>query len=320
MSGSQTLKLLVDGQERLTEKVSAWSDRQRAPEEDDDAEDLAYFISGDAVASSEDEEAEYAGTETSGLTQAVINGDGDRLAVVAQKSDGQRLLVGPAGGLEPVEKFSSESLHDPQWLDDDTLLVIDAGQPVTVNINSGKRHKISIEDGNGAVSELALSPDSRRLAYIADGRTWVSTVLPSEGSARKLGDPVPVAEEVSDVGDVGWSRETHLLMIGSVPGDKAWLWEASIDGAYLETPPGASEDTSRADALAVRCQPATIHSDLPGEPILLEINGIINRVYTEISPVRVGDEDAAGFAPFTASLTPAETRVRGVARRAVVST
>ncbi|ADD41547.1 LpqB family beta-propeller domain-containing protein [Stackebrandtia nassauensis] len=301
LSSDQTLSLYVDGQERLTREVSAWSDREHTPEERDSAEGLAYFISDGEVAANEPD-AEYVGTKASGLSEAVINREGNRIAVVAGKSGRQRLLVGPAGDLEKVEKFSSPHLEDPQWLDDDTLLVLDNGAPVTVNINSGKRQELSIDEEQGEVSELALSPDARRVAYVAEGRAWLSTVLPDEDSKPKLGDPVAVTEAVTDVGDLAWSRETHLLLIGAVSGEDAWLWEASIDGAYLQPRAGTTGDTARADALAVRCKPATDRgtSDLAGDPVLLQINGIIHRLYTDVSPVQVGKEDAAGMAPFTA--------------------
>lgn len=298
LTGDETLTLSVDGQDRLTADVGEWSSRLRTPEEDPDAESLAYYIHEDAVVADEPGAA-FAGVEAAGLRQAAISPDGERIAAIAGGGK-QRLLVGSGGELDRVKSFSSPLLADPQWLDDDTILLIDRGDPVTVDIDTGKRRELSIEEGAGEVSDLALSPDARRVAYIAGGRAWLSTVLPDEDANLKLGDPEAVAEEVSDIRDVDWSRETHLLMIGSVPDEKAWLWEASIDGAYL-SPFEASEDVPRADALSVRCKPAVKNEDSPGAPILLEIEGIINWLYTEISPVQIDEADATGASPFTAA-------------------
>lgn len=302
LAEDQTLTLSVDGQDRLTAAVSDWASRVHTPDEDAEAEGLAYYIHDGKVESNESS-ADFDGVEVTGLRQAAVDRTGQRLAAVAATGGGQRLLTGPPEKLTKVPKFSSARLEDPQWFDADTILVIDDGDPVTVDIDTGKRRKLSIDEGKGGVTDLALSPDARRVAYVADGHAWLSAVLPDENGKLRIGDPSAVAPAVDNIGDIGWSRETHLLMIGDVADMPAWLWEASIDGAYLQPRAGAEDESTRAEELAVRCKPATNRgpSDSGGDPVLLQINGIIYRLYSEVSPVQIGGEDTNGFAPFTAS-------------------
>jgi hypothetical protein len=302
LGDSQRLSLLVDGQERLTEPVSNWRSKNRAPAADTVLSGLVYFLSDGAVQAS-DPDAPFVSGDSLGLSSAALEPGGDRLAATVSDETGQRLIQGTATKLKPIKDFTAGSIEDPQWFSKDKLMVLADGAPTVVKLDDGPSRKVTMSEASGVITDISLSPDSRRLAYVADGEAWVAPVTDVDGLEVHLGEPHRVGREVTGVRDLGWSQETRLLMIGSVSSSDDWLWEVSIDNAYRQAQPGA-RDSGIADSLAVRCAYPK-DTDEAGQPIAVAIGENILRVYSEgmsAVPMRDSKDEnrpAVGTAPFT---------------------
>ncbi|HZE39590.1 MAG TPA: LpqB family beta-propeller domain-containing protein [Stackebrandtia sp.] len=301
LHGSQTLRLVVDGRNREVAKASKWAGRNHAPRADKLKQNLAYFIKDNGTVWSSDADDPFFEKKVPGLTNAALEPRGDRIAGVV----GGHLVVGASDKVDRVPKFSSGDLRDPQWLDSRTLLVLADGTPTTVDIASGESHELSPRQVDGTITHIDLAPDGRRLAFVAGGHAWVATMLPGEKSVSKMASPRRVGNDISEVRDVSWSRETHLMLIGTVADALDWLWEVSIDDAYQVSPKGEN-GKDRASTLAVRCAPALNPDNAYGQPVLFNVDGSINRLYSnELAEVKFPDGKggqylASGVAPFVA--------------------
>lgn len=239
------------------------------------------------------------------------------VAVVAE-DDGQRLMQGaPTGeesggeesGMSAIEGFSADELSDPQWLDRNRLLVLADGVLTVVDVESGDSQTVSGGADGGAMSAIALAPDGRRLAFVADDRAWNAPLSVTDDKVQ-LGMHHPVGIDVRDVADVGWSQETRLLVIGDQPGADEWLWEISVDNAFQAPVADAAHNVPKASSLAVRCNPPK-RSDTVGQPaVVASPGGGVFRVFSsdtiellEHETDDVDDEnvEAVGTAPFVAS-------------------
>ncbi|HIV58978.1 MAG TPA: GerMN domain-containing protein [Candidatus Stackebrandtia faecavium] len=299
----QELSLLVEGQERQAELVEEWSDYNHAPDDDPDARGRVYFLHEGTVVAS-DTTAPFSGSQFDGLQQANIDRSGQRLAGVANLGRSTMgVVVGDDEALSLVEGVSATSLSDPQWFSSKTLLVLADGKPTLVDIETGKMSSLDVK-GSGNVTQLDLSPDGRRLAYVINGRPYVAAVTGVDGLSVDLAQPHRVGMGVTQVNDLAWSQETRLMVIASVADSDDWLWELSIDNAYQEPLEGARDSAAEADTLAVRCgHPKS--TDEPGQPVIVDVGGSIQRVFSDtVRPVtlRYGAEmtSASGYSPFTA--------------------
>ncbi|CAM3336529.1 LpqB family beta-propeller domain-containing protein [Stackebrandtia soli] len=301
------LSLFIDGQDRLSEKVSTWSGRSRAPVNDEPLVDreLVYYIS-DGKVQSADETAPFAGEHADGLRDAVLEPRGRRMAAVINDGSDAALLVGTPGELEQVEGFKAGSLEDPQWLDRERLLVLADGRPTVVTIDTGAASTITATTLGDSPRQFALAPDARRLAYVSDGHAFVVPVVHTDDDRTPIsfGEPRRVGTNISAVVDVGWSQETQLLIVGEVPGAQEWLWKAFIDNATEDKMDGtAGSAITKADGLVVRCHPPKMPGTV-GQPVVVEITGSILRVYVDqVKQIFVtgkdGDEtEAVGYDPF----------------------
>lgn len=311
------LTLQVDGQERLTNRVSEWAGRNQAPTADDDDERLVYYIQ-DGVVVANDDQAPFAGEAPDGLQEAALEPGRNRMVAVVAEDDGQRLMQGaPTGeesggeesGMSAIEGFSADELSDPQWLDRNRLLVLADGVLTVVDVESGDSQTVSGGADGGAMSAIALAPDGRRLAFVADDRAWNAPLSVTDDKVQ-LGMHHPVGIDVRDVADVGWSQETRLLVIGDQPGADEWLWEISVDNAFQAPVADAAHNVPKASSLAVRCNPPK-RSDTVGQPaVVASPGGGVFRVFSsdtiellEHETDDVDDEnvEAVGTAPFVAS-------------------
>lgn len=152
----------------------------------------------------------------------------------------------------------------------------------------------------GPITALSVSPDGRRIAFIAGGKVVVAPL--------KLDNPVTVGElsrpiqtDLAVQKAVAWSAETKLLVGGAPIKDKNALFEITINGAGQEPVPPEGTGNYTIDVLSVRPASPT------GSPQLamLDANSTAYRVYAaEIQPLKLGGPSPAPSP--SASTSPVE--------------
>lgn len=172
----------------------------------------------------------------------------------------------------------------PTWLGDDTVLIPVAGKVYAAVLGSEKKAPAGDKPiMTGTVGRIAAAPDGVRLAYTSGGRAYWVAVQGNGDGTFTVGSTHDVAPDMSQVRDIGWSREDRVVITGVNP-DKQHLLEYSLDNMFVQ----AVEDTGSAselDELAVRCFDPWIGSDLAkdlyvtlGDTVYQSLSGVQPRL------------------------------------------
>jgi hypothetical protein len=234
------------------------------------------------------------GLTVAGLQQVAV-GRGGQIAAIVAGPGGDVLQTGAsATGLGTVEGVEG-ALADPQWLDDDTLIVIDDGVPTAVEPRTGAVQVLAVGD---EVTALALSADGRRLAYVEGGTAWVAPLgLDPDGNIT-VSELRPIGLTIANVSDMAWSSE-NFLWVATTGDNETKLFNIAIDNSRVEPQPGTVAFPPITQIAANPADP--VDASVPrGEPVIIVANSTLYRVYTT-GPEEVSNDDSpvAGASPFT---------------------
>ncbi|MFI7071427.1 LpqB family beta-propeller domain-containing protein [Micromonospora sediminicola] len=162
-------------------------------------------------------------------------GDGTRAALVVTGADRrQRLRVGfgaaPVTGLATSAR-SYRAISRPTWLRSS-----DQNRPSGLVAADGKLYRF---DGAAAMSEVPLavpgpvvavagSLDGHRIALVSGGALYVAAVSVDGGVV--VGQPRPLATELTGVTAVDWLLENDLVLAGNEPDLRPAIHQLSVDG------------------------------------------------------------------------------------------
>jgi hypothetical protein len=247
-------------------------------------------LSGDVTASSALNNDANAGV----MSAAILHGPAQQTALVRQESPGKvRLWLGAEQQdmmryqqTDLVASSTSRPAGIVSILGSIARVLIAAdGRLYDVPFDgSAARQKIDVTpQGIGAVSDVSVSPDGRRVALVAGGLAYVGVLQgPMDGSPVSVAQLRRVPVGLADVSAVAWSREEYIVVAGRSAGQSA-LVETTIDGA-LVTPiqlrflPGLTVTVTRLVA-----DPVIRPSDPPEGPrgsMMLEADGHSYNVYS----------------------------------------
>jgi hypothetical protein len=193
----------------------------------------------------------------------------------------------------------SGNLTDPQWLEDDAVLVIDDGVPTLVVPSSGATQSLGVGD---AVTDMALAADGRRLAFVEDGHAFVAPLGLDADANLTVGDPGRIGLDVENVADVAWSSENDLWVAGERGGDDQLLRIAIDNARTVLQQTGTFLPITQ--IAANPADPARPNADR-GEPVIVVASSTLYRVYTE-GPDEISNDGqpVEGSAPFTVLTAP----------------
>jgi hypothetical protein len=290
--------LTTDGETRADGEAADWRDWNAIP---NDLPETAYFIAENTVweytsdqrVTTTSAEHSWVGFTVAGLQQVAV-GPGDQIAAVVTGSGGDIMQTGANASTMRAVTGLGGNLTDPQWLDDDTVLVIDDGVPTLVIPFTGATQTLALGD---QVTAMALAADGRRLAYVEDGVAWVVPLgLDADGNIT-AGDPRWIGQDIVSVTDVAWSSENYLWVAGEREDDK--LFRVAIDNSHIEPQAGTG---TFPHITQIAANPADPEESSPGrgEPVIIVANETLYRVHTTgPDEVRNGEHAVAGTAPFT---------------------
>jgi hypothetical protein len=290
--------LTANNEERARGTLMDWRNWNAIPAE---PPETAYFISeetvweytSEAVTQSASDHP-WVGLAAAGLQQVAV-GRGGQIAAVVAGSGGDVLQTGAAStGLGTVAGVEGV-LADPQWLDDDTVIVIDDGVPTAVEPRTGAVQVLAVGD---EVTALALSADGRRLAYVEDGTAWVAPLgLDADGNIT-VSELRQIGPTVTNVSDMAWSSE-NFLWVATTSDNETKLFNIAIDNSRVVPQPGTVAFPPITQIAANPADP--VDASVPrGEPVIIVADSTLYRVYTT-GPEEVSNNDSpvAGASPFT---------------------
>jgi hypothetical protein len=151
-----------------------------------------------------------------------------RLGLSLGSSDRNRLGT---AHFAPVDLVAS-TMSRPVWLSDPSprvLVAADGGLYQAYAGAAGTREPITLP-GIEAVTAVAVAPDNRRLALIADGQLYVAALRVSDtvavGSLRRLDSGL------ASLAGVAWSQENRVVVAGRSAGVTS-LVEVGVDGVTV---------------------------------------------------------------------------------------
>jgi len=174
--------------------------------------------------------------ENSAVVYAAINRDDSMGAFVRATSPDPSLALIPNSGKAIIVHGlpQSDQISRPAWIPGiNGLLVASGGWLYLVDLN-GKASRVSTP-GLGAITEVTVSPDGRRVAMLVGGQVTVAVLLASKaGPSVHLADgqPQTIAPD-TDLTPyaVSWDSEQRVYIVGRSSNDKPALWRVTIDGA-----------------------------------------------------------------------------------------
>lgn len=215
------------------------------------------------VSSSEAEPVEGDLGTTDDIASADINADGDALAV--RRGGEESTLV--AGNVEGAmtEVFSAEEITRPSfsregdgaWVavdGEDIVRIVRSsatGALVDNDVDSGE-----LDDINGTISELQMSPTGVRIAVIIGGRLYVGVVSNDGSGPERI---VNVREIGAEIGgsalSVDWNPDGSLLVGTASP--ETPIWRVERDGSAATALPAGNLS---APVVAVASSPTTLYA------------------------------------------------------------
>jgi hypothetical protein len=181
------------------------------------------------------------GDVNSGVLAAALTGQG-RLAALVREEPGsgrQRLsVVEAAEGGEPAEtptRLVASDIGQPTWLraGETGLGLVVAGGQLHRFTAGGEAAAVSVPGLAGPVTAVAVAPEGRRVALVADGGLYVASIQ-LDGDAVVVDDLRAVPTTVERLTGVAFSHENRLVVAGE-KGDRVGLHALTVDGGLEDT-------------------------------------------------------------------------------------
>jgi hypothetical protein len=171
------------------------------------------------------------------VDRAAINRDETVMALVRLRPSGQRYLqIVKADGPTTLNvELQSFDMSRPSF--------VPGADPYVVVASNGGLYLISTENGAvrnitpnriDDVTAVVVAPDGRRIAFIAGGQTYVtSLVVDGEGLTVGWANPRPILADRVVASGVAWVDDTWLYVGGTAAGAPA-MWRVTADGVVAK--------------------------------------------------------------------------------------
>jgi hypothetical protein len=153
-------------------------------------------------------------------------------ALVHTGADGLQRLTVVTGGGTVDSGHQAQEMSRPVWLrhPGDTGLVVADGVLHWFATGDPTLREVPVPTATGPVTAVAVAPDGLRVALVAGGQLYVSSLTARDSGAVTMAPPRRLATTASDLAGVTFWEENHLAIIGEDGGRKL-LFELTVDGA-----------------------------------------------------------------------------------------
>jgi len=223
--------------------------------------------------------------ENAQVVFAGVNRSGSALALVRTQGNAKRLYVVRSDGtaITPSVPMNAD-MGRPVWVGAGVLLVPVAGKVWSVT-TAGDVEQVTPNRFSN-VKQVAVSPDGRRVALVADGQVWVTSLNVSDTIATIGTNQRPILAGQTDAIAVAWTSEGWLY----VAGKNASLWTVTADGVIATDLSGTLGSVVPEDLVAYPTAPFS--PSYITQDVLLFANKNVYRVRPSLS------QDTTLHAPF----------------------
>ncbi len=198
--------------------------------------------------------------ENRDVVYAALSHDRHRAAFVREGADHKRSLVivqeGRPGSVTTAVPRGAD-LGRPVWIpgtDKGQLLVPSGGALYLASVGQAAVTKVNL-NRVGRISSVSLSPDGRRVAFIADSQAYVAA-LTVEQQSVVVGAPRAILERQLQAVAVTWSSEQWLYVAGT-DGTAPAMWMVTADGVVARDKSEDMRGVIPTDVVAYPAGPAT---------------------------------------------------------------
>lgn len=165
---------------------------------------------------------------------AAVGGGGTQAAFVRADQSGRRflqLVVADAPEPRATQVPKSSSMGRPVFVPDSGIVLVPSdGRLYAVSVATGAA--VDAAHGLTNISSFDVSPDGRRVAFVAGGTVYVAALTVGNDQATVATRRELLAGRLS-ARAVAWTSASTVLVAGTSSGAQA-LWEASADGVLVE--------------------------------------------------------------------------------------
>jgi hypothetical protein len=245
------------------------------------------------------------GDVNAGVLAGALARDGRLAALVREDpAAGQRLSAvradDRAGPVETATGLTAGQIGQPIWLRTGGAplgLVVADGDLYRFTAAEGSADQLSVSGLAGQITAVAVAPERRRVALIADDELYVAS-LQLDGEAAIVLAPRALPTTPQNLAGVAFSHENRLVVAGE-RGGRVGLYSLTVDGGQ-ESQLG---DLGDASVVTLVAHPYDDRTDL--EAIMYEADGQSFTFTGRPDPVRAGDlveapddSDSTPQAPF----------------------
>ena len=234
-------------------------------------------------------------TQNAGVNYAAVNRNATVVALVTRVGQSQstsklQLIRDGGQAATVVSGLPTVGMQRPAWVYGDLLLVPAGGRLWSVTAAGVPLDVTPSRVSN--VSKVAVSPDGRRVAIIAAGQVYVSTLTVGETGVT-VGPNVRqiLAGQVTAAG-VGWASEGWLYVAGLSAAGAPALWRVTADGVIGDDRSAAAVGITPTDLVVYPTAPFAPNANSP--EVYLSAGAAVYLVQSELT------QDAKLRAPFFA--------------------
>jgi hypothetical protein len=206
-------------------------------------------VAGFGVSDSVQLQAMLAAKANANVEFAAIAFDHRLAAFVQQRagaSDTLTLVTANDGEKAPTEALIKTLPHGamgrPVWLQgQDQLLVPVSGRLYLVSVRGSKAEDIT-PSGFTDIRSVSVSPDARRIAFIAKSRAYVAALAVTGPTVRMGNEVDAIVTDRLQANAIAWTSESRLLVAGGDQG-KGKLLRVTADGVLVTDESPQSEQT-----------------------------------------------------------------------------
>jgi hypothetical protein len=189
--------------------------------------------------------------ENAQVVYAGVNRNGSALALVRTQGNVRRLWVVRADGtaISPPGFPLTADMGRPVWVGSGVLLIPAGGKLYSVTTGGNVEFATSNRFSN--IRQVAVSPDGRRVAVVADGQVWVTSLNVTDNSAVVGTNQRQILAGQVDAIAVAWASEGWLYVAGKT----ANLWKVTADGVIGTDLSGSVASVSPEDLVAYPTAP-----------------------------------------------------------------
>jgi hypothetical protein len=203
-----------------------------------------------------------ASPENQGVVSAAVTRGGAAAAFVRDIGLGRRSLSIVRDGRVIGTNLQTTSIGRPAFIpnSEDSLMVAAAGRLYAVSGVDGVATDVT--RGAGGVTAVAVAPDGRRIAFVANRQVYVTSLTLANNTITVGSTARPILAGQVEASSVAWTGEAWLDVAGTATTGGPALWRVTADSVVAQNLSDKLIGVTVLDLLAYPQWPVRVNTDV----------------------------------------------------------